>query len=123
MNEATVPVARVNKPRLKNFVYVEVGVHKDMLAVFEAKPEFLGRTVLHQLQQAEPSLPSAPMELSERQRQILGYLAAGMPYKRIAQEIGLSERTVAFHADTMKTTLGADSLAHAVAIGYQRGIL
>ena len=123
MKEATVPVARVKKTLLKNFVYVEVGVHKDMLAVFEAKPEFLGNTVLGLLQKAVPAQQSTPLELSERQRQILGYLAAGLPYKRIAQEIGLSERTVAFHADAMKTALGADSLAHAVAIGYQRGIL
>lgn len=54
------------------------------------------------------------VQLSERERQVLGLMLEGLPNKLIAQQIGLSTRTVESHRSRIYHKLQADSLAQLV---------
>lgn len=61
--------------------------------------------------------------LSERERGVLRLVAAGLPNKQIARQLGISERTVKFHVTSVLNKLGADNRAQAVALALERGML
>jgi two-component system response regulator FixJ len=58
-------------------------------------------------------------ELSVREREVLDLLVAGKPNKLIADELGLSPRTVEVHRARLMTRLGVGSLAEAVRIAVR----
>jgi len=58
----------------------------------------------------DPDVP-APLALTRRERQIVGYAALGHPLKLIAYELGLSVSTVAGHRASAMSKLGVRSLA------------
>ncbi len=60
---------------------------------------------------------SPPPLLSPRERQCLGLLASGRPWKRAAEELGLSPKTVEKHIESLKAKLGARNAAEAVVRG------
>lgn len=54
-----------------------------------------------------PASPVTPREpLSQREREVLGSAAAGVPMKEIARQLGISPRTVAFHKYRGMAALG-----------------
>jgi DNA-binding NarL/FixJ family response regulator len=55
---------------------------------------------------------SASPTLSGRERQILQLTAEGKSRKEIAYDLGISEKTVAFHKDNLKRKLGLQTTAH-----------
>jgi two-component system response regulator FixJ len=57
--------------------------------------------------------------LSAREREVLDLLVAGKPNKLIADELGLSPRTVEVHRARLMTRLGVGSLAEAVRIAVR----
>lgn len=57
--------------------------------------------------------------LSPREREVLDLLIAGKPNKLIAQELGLSPRTVEAHRARLMTRLKVGSLAEAVRLAVQ----
>jgi DNA-binding CsgD family transcriptional regulator len=61
--------------------------------------------------------------LSEREQQVLDLIAEGMTNAAIGHRLGLSEHTVKSRMRTLLRHLAASDRAHAVAIGYQRGLL
>jgi DNA-binding CsgD family transcriptional regulator len=61
--------------------------------------------------------------LTDREQMVLAHLACGHSNADIGHETGLSEETVKSHARTLYRKLGARDRAHAVALGYQRGLL
>lgn len=61
--------------------------------------------------------------LSERELQVLRGMARGKSNGDIARETYLSEDTIKTHASRLFKKIGARDRAHAVAIGYERGIL
>lgn len=61
--------------------------------------------------------------LSDREAQCLGLIAAGTTNARIGTALGLSEDTIKTHLRRLYSKLGAHDRAHAVSIGYQRGLL
>ena len=61
--------------------------------------------------------------LSEREVEVLKHVAAGLPNKGIARELGISEHTVKFHVGTILGKLGAASRTEAVAIAVRQGVL
>ena len=63
------------------------------------------------------------MDLTRRQLQVLVLVAQGGTSRMIAEELGIARDTVRTHAEAMKHRLGARTLAHAVAIGFEYGIL
>jgi|SRR5947207_1716707 len=74
------------------------------------------------------TLPDGPAdvlieELTEREREVLGLLAQGMPNKEIASHLIISERTVKFHVSSIMSKLGATNRTEAVARAAQRGLI
>jgi DNA-binding NarL/FixJ family response regulator len=63
------------------------------------------------------------LRLSEREREVLRLVADGMATKQVARSLGITERTVKFHVNSIFHKLGADSRAQAVALAVQRGLL
>ena len=69
--------------------------------------------------QPDGGIPS----LTRRERECLGWCAEGKSYWETAVILGISERTVSFHMEAMRTKLNAGSNAHAVAIAVRAGLL
>lgn len=61
--------------------------------------------------------------LTTREREVLELVAAGLPNKAIARELGISEHTAKFHVGSLLGKLGAGSRTEAVTIATRRGIL
>lgn len=64
-----------------------------------------------------------PSPLSQREQEVLGYLALGGSNKEIASKINISEHTVKFHLTSIFTKLHATNRSEAVAMGIRRGLL
>lgn len=60
--------------------------------------------------------------LSDRERQVLSGLLAGLPNKTIAYDLGLSPRTVEVHRANVMTKTGVSSLSELVRLALQGGI-
>ncbi len=61
--------------------------------------------------------------LSDREREVLKLVADGLPTKQVARTLGITERTVKFHVNSIFHKLGAENRAQAVALAAQRGLL
>jgi two-component system, NarL family, nitrate/nitrite response regulator NarL len=55
-----------------------------------------------------------PVDLTAREREVLGLLAEGMPNKQIARVLGISVRTVTVHVSNLLRKTGASSRTEAV---------
>ncbi len=85
------------------------------------KPEVVARVLAHT---AEPEPAShASLELTDREREVLGAVAQGERSKEIAARLHITERTVKAHLTSIYNKLGVDSRAAAVAEAIQRGWL
>lgn len=60
---------------------------------------------------------------SRRQLDILSLHAQGMTFREISETIYLSERTIRWHLDSLRSRLGARSLSNAVVICVARGYM
>ncbi|MFD5697489.1 helix-turn-helix transcriptional regulator [Streptomyces lasiicapitis] len=61
--------------------------------------------------------------LTPRMTEVLDRVRRGLPNADIAAELGLSYDTVRTHMKRLLAKLGAESRAHAVALGWQAGLL
>lgn len=61
--------------------------------------------------------------LTERELEVLGLLAQGMPNKEIAANLVISERTAKFHISSIMGKLGAANRTEAVALAAQKGLI
>jgi two-component system, NarL family, nitrate/nitrite response regulator NarL len=61
--------------------------------------------------------------LTEREDDVLKLLAAGLPNKGIARDLGISEHTVKYHVGSLLSKLDAQSRTEAVTIAARRGLL
>ena len=61
--------------------------------------------------------------LTERELEVLGLLAQGMPNKEIAAHLTISERTAKFHVSSIMGKLGATNRTEAVSLAAQRGLV
>ncbi len=73
-------------------------------------------------QPAPPDRPSYPAGLSGREAQVLKLVVAGMSNRRIAQELGLSERTVINHVASIFNKANVDNRAAAAAFAIRHGL-
>ena len=71
------------------------------------------------VREESPALPIA--DLTEREREVLQLLAKGWYNQRIAEELGISERTVRFHLRNVCDKIGVDSRMEAVVWAVQQG--
>ncbi len=94
------------------------------------KPEIMAR-LLAFTQAKSPGRPPAlegaaagrGPTLSEREKEVLAGVARGERSKEIAVHLGISERTVKAHLDSIFNKLGVDSRAAAVSEALKRGLL
>ncbi len=70
---------------------------------------------------AAPAQP-APL-LTEREREVLVLLAAGLPNRAIGERLGISDQTVKTYVAAILDKLDAATRAEAVAIGLRRGLI
>ena len=76
------------------------------------------------LSASSASQQSASYEtLTERELEVLGLLAQGMPNKEIAAHLIISERTAKFHVSSIMGKLGATNRTEAVSLAAQRGLI
>jgi DNA-binding NarL/FixJ family response regulator len=61
--------------------------------------------------------------LTPREHEVLRLVAAGLPNKTIARELGISEHTAKFHVGSLLAKLNAGSRTEAVTIATRRGLL
>lgn len=77
---------------------------------------------VHSRSPADPATPAGE-PLTAREREVLELVAAGLPNKTIARELGISEHTAKFHVGSLLAKLGAASRTEAVTIATRRGLL
>ncbi|MEV8477871.1 helix-turn-helix transcriptional regulator [Streptomyces sp. NPDC051173] len=70
-----------------------------------------------------PPEPRPPVTLTLRRRQVLASMAAGLTNAQIGRQLGIAEETVRTAAHRLFAQLGATDRAHAVALGWQHGLL
>lgn len=58
-----------------------------------------------------------------RQLDVLALLAQGFPNKKIANELGIAERTVKLHVSALLESLGARSRTHLLVVARDRGLI
>lgn len=63
------------------------------------------------------------IELTNREREVLQFLAQGLANKQVGHALGISEHTVKFHVSGIYTKLGATNRTEAVRLGLQRGLI
>jgi DNA-binding NarL/FixJ family response regulator len=84
----------------------------------------LARPALTRLIFAEGETPGPLVEpLTERELEVLQWLAQGLANKQIASQLGISEHTVKFHVSAIYSKLSATNRAEAVRLGVQQGLI
>jgi len=74
--------------------------------------------------QANAALRTSPTTTpTTRQREVLQLVALGHPNKRIAQELGIAERTVKLHVTALLDTLQARNRTHLLVVARAQGLL
>jgi DNA-binding NarL/FixJ family response regulator len=71
---------------------------------------------------AEPAIFSGEA-LTPREAEVLALLAEGLPNRRIATRLGISENTVKFHVNALLDKLDADTRTEAVVRGARLGLV
>jgi len=85
------------------------------------KPEIMARVLS---QTNKPKVKSnEPVNLTDRELEVLTSVARGERSKEIAVQLGISERTVKAHLASIYSKLGVDSRAAAIAVAAQKGLL
>jgi two-component system nitrate/nitrite response regulator NarL len=87
------------------------------------EPALIGAATLRGQGRSGPEVTMAGEPLTARERQVLELVAAGLPNKTIARQLGISEHTVKFHVGSVLAKLGASSRTEAVMIATRRGLL
>lgn len=87
------------------------------------KPEILARVLAPQPQAKPVSVVQPDSTLTERELEVLQSASRGERNKEIAYKLGITERTVKAHLQSIYQKFGVDSRAAAVAVAAQRGLL
>jgi DNA-binding NarL/FixJ family response regulator len=84
-----------------------------------------GRVVDAQPEPAKPRSPStaASLRLTPRQREILTLAATGSSNREIADQLGISARTVERHLTAIFTELGVERRSSAIVLAIDAGLL
>lgn len=86
----------------------------------------IARTVLHLVRHLDGggrATPAARLDLSDRELEVLRCLVQGMPYKQVAQALGISIHTVRNHIRNIYAKLQVHSVAAAVSRALREGVV
>ena len=86
-------------------------------------PAVMQRILTHAAGPAAPASPAGPLDLTERELEVLRAAAQGQRTKEIAYALHITERTVKAHLASIYNKFGVDSRAAAIAVAAQRGLL
>ena len=87
------------------------------------KPEILARVLAPQVAPKPAVTAQTDSTLTERELEVLQSAARGERNKEIAFKLGITERTVKAHLQSIYQKYGVDSRAAAVAVAAQKGLL
>jgi NarL family two-component system response regulator YdfI len=87
------------------------------------KPEILARVLAPQSAPKPASSNQTESTLTERELEVLLSASRGERNKEIAYKLGITERTVKAHLQSIYQKFGVDSRAAAVAVAAQKGLL
>ena len=87
------------------------------------QPEIIARLLNRQQAPAPSSQAGFGPALTDREHEVLEGVARGERSKEIALHLGITERTVKAHLDSIYNKLGVDSRAGAVSVAMQRGLI
>src|SRR5207248_399930 len=98
-------------------------VRQGLVGVLEDEPDLevvaaygSARDAIAHVHRLQPDVVLLDLEMPE-------LVADGLPTKQVARSLGITERTVKFHVNSIFHKLGADNRAQAVALAAQRGLL
>lgn len=83
----------------------------------------VARHVLHEFQDMASLGDNIVAPLTQRERQILTYIADGNTNKQIANILNISEQTIKNHVSAILRKLNANDRAHAVVLAIRRGLI
>ena len=86
-------------------------------------PDVMQRVLAHSATPTPAAAGGGPLDLTERELEVLVAAAAGQRNKEIAHDLGITERTVKAHLTSIYNKFGVDSRAAAVAVAAQRDLL
>ena len=95
------------------------GVYEGLIV---GAPELLAKVLAAPKQRRKPDSGQV-IELTNREREVLQFLAQGLANKQIGHALGISEHTVKFHVSGIYTKLGATNRTEAVRMGLQQGLI
>lgn len=87
------------------------------------KPEILSRVLSKRVSPSKESASQIESILTERELEVLQSASRGERNKEIAYKLGITERTVKAHLQSIYQKFGVDSRAAAVAIAAGKGLL
>ena len=87
------------------------------------KPEIISRMLALQSTPKPDPTPQTDSPLTDRETEVLQALARGERNKEIAYNLGITERTIKAHLQSIYQKFNVDSRAAAVAVGAQKGLL
>jgi two-component system, NarL family, response regulator NreC len=102
---------------------------QDLVAAVEAV--LMGRSyfspsiqaLMAELLRGETREPSRGTTLTDREREVLGWLARGLSSKEVAQHLDISVRTVETHRANLMHKLGVKSVALLIQVALREGII
>ena len=71
---------------------------------------------------ANPTPPTGPAALTDRQRQVLDLVAAGLTYKEVGAHLNLSPRTIKYHMGEIMAALHLEHRAQVLAYAGRTGL-
>ncbi|HSG43977.1 MAG TPA: response regulator transcription factor [Anaerolineales bacterium] len=87
------------------------------------KPDIVSRMLTLQSAPKPASTSQTDSPLTEREHEVLLSIARGERNKEVAHNLGITERTVKAHLQSIYQKFNVDSRAAAVAVGAQKGLL
>jgi DNA-binding NarL/FixJ family response regulator len=122
MHSDPIIVSRVLKAGASGYILKDTAP-KDLLEAFEkvrAGSHYLGSELAVQVALVGSGARRDPLgELTPRELQMLGLLAEGKPYGRIADDLGVSYKTVVNTCSLLKQKLGAKNLPDLIRLAVQ----
>ena len=86
-------------------------------------PDVMQRVLAHTATTPSATAVGGPLDLTERELEVLLAAAQGLRNKEIARALSITERTVKAHLTSVYNKFGVDSRAAAIAVAAQRGLL
>ncbi len=122
MHSDPIIVSRALKAGAAGYILKDTS-SKDLLEAFEkvrAGGHYLGNELAMQVALVGSGARRDPLaELTPRELQMLGLLAEGKPYGRIADDLGISYKTVVNTCSQLKQKLGAKNLPDLIRLAVQ----